>query len=96
LWVARLKILAREAGVELIQHYSKGIVIYFFPETRVDYKLLWSMVQESAGKVALLAGRRVAVKLKLEQNQMLLPELISWLIRLRDLTVPSQEALMVK
>ncbi|HHX87895.1 MAG TPA: transcription-repair coupling factor, partial [Firmicutes bacterium] len=96
LWVARLKVLAREIGVELIQHQPKGAVIYFSPETRTDHELLWSMARESAGKFTLMSGKRVAVKLKLEQSQVLLHELISWLTRLRNLTIPSQEALTVK
>ena len=94
LGVARLKVLALETKVELIQQQPDSVIIYFNPQARPDHKLLWSIARDSGGKITLLTGKSVAVKLKLDQSA--LTGLTHWLTAWRDLSHRPQEVSTVK
>ncbi len=94
--VARIKVLALEAGVELLQQRKEGIMICFDPNYRPDPDLLRSMARDSGGKITLLTGKSATVKLRLERDGEALTGLINWLTGWRDLSHCRGEVSTVK
>ncbi len=96
LGVARLKVLALETGVELIQQEPEGVVIHFDPNTQLNHHLLLSMVRGSAGKVALQSGKKVTIRIKCERGRPVLDALIGWLTDWQALSRRLEELSTVK